>query len=266
MSTTNRDFYAKSFAYHGQAVGFAASLTKPSCEIIPSLATASLSITGGESYSTVRDYNWKGLITFDEASAYATGSSEPGKDKDGKDCIVFNTLSTVTLKNLNVANMVHAGLVVARVSSKHVAPIPDRNEKPEIRMKRPAPESQITFRGSMIENLIIAGHRVPVELDEKFDDFPTYEKLAANLKNMRPTGQMWADPNGDVVSCSLAKRVGGKEEFKYAVPGFGTIYVAQVIAKTSYRRISMLRFELGCPIGGSGEAAGGETNGVPYWP
>src|ERR1043166_4264818 len=119
MSTTNRDPLTKSFAYHGHAVGLSGSFTKPSCEIIPSLAMAALSATGGESYSTVRDYNWKGLISFDEASAYATGSSEPGKDKDGKDCIVFNTLSKVTLKNLNVANMVHAGLVVARVSSKH---------------------------------------------------------------------------------------------------------------------------------------------------
>lgn len=266
MSTTNRDFYKKSFAYHGQAVGLAASLTRPSCEIIPSLATASLSSTGGESYSTVRDYNWKGLISFDEASAYATGSSEPGKDEKGNDCILYNTLSTVTVKNLNVANMVHAGLVVARVSSKHVAAIPDPKEAPEKRMARPAPETQVRFTGSMIQDLFIAGRPVRVELDERFDECATYERLSADLENLRPPEHRWADPNGSVVSCSLATRVGGQEGFTYTVPGFGTIYVAQVIAKTSYRRISMLRFELGCPIGGSMEAGGGETNGVPYWP
>src|ERR1051326_9385536 len=103
MSTAHRDPLAKSFAYHGQAVGFAASLTRPSCEIIPSLAAASLSATGGESYSTVRDYNWKGLISFDEASAYATGSSEPyGQDKEGRYLIAYNTLSTVSVQNLNI--------------------------------------------------------------------------------------------------------------------------------------------------------------------
>ena len=117
MSSDHYDKKAKSFAYHAQSLGLSAALTKPCCENIPSLAMASLSMTGGESYSTVSNYSWKGLISFDEASAYATGSMDHG---------AYNTLSTVTVRNLNVANMVHADLVVARVTSKH---IPDRDRK-----------------------------------------------------------------------------------------------------------------------------------------
>src|SRR6202012_644573 len=84
VSTGNHHKKMKSFAYHAQALGLSASLTRPCCENIPALAMASLSMNGGESYSTVRNYDWKGLVSFDEASAYATGSMDHG---------AYNTLS-----------------------------------------------------------------------------------------------------------------------------------------------------------------------------
>jgi hypothetical protein len=247
-----QDHEAHSFAYHAQAVGFAASLTRPCYENIPSLATASLSMTGGESYSTVKNYNWKGLISFDEASAYATGSKGQSASKEHEGKVVYNTLSTVTVKNLNVANMVHADLVVARVTSKHYAG---------------EPEAEITFAGSTIQNLVIAGHRRDVVIeDDLLNKFPTYARLSNELQAAQNKDLMWKDPKQDLISCSLVKRVGDHEGFMFPIPEFGPIYVAHVLMKPSYRRISMLRFELGCPIGGSMEAAGGETNGAPYWP
>ncbi|HEV8434795.1 MAG TPA: hypothetical protein VGR95_15385 [Thermoanaerobaculia bacterium] len=235
------------FAYHAQGVGLSASMTRPCCEIIPSLATASLSITGGESYSTVRDYNWKGLISFDEASAYATGNVHH-KDDDR----VYNTLSTVTVRNLNIANMVHADLVVARVTSEH----------------HPGdPESRITFAGSMIRNLVVGGRPMNVELDETpFTRSPTYEGFSDSFQKLRGQEVEYHDERKQVLSCSLATKVGDTKDFVIHIPEFGRIYVAQVIMKPGYRRISMLRFALGSPIAGSLEVAGGETNGVEYWP
>jgi hypothetical protein len=243
MSSENRDPHALSFAYHGQAVGLSASLTKPCCENIPSLAAAALSSTGGESYSTVHDYRWKGLISFDEASAYTTGSMDHG---------AYNTLSTVMVRNLNVANMVHADLVVARVTSKHLPG---------------DPEGQITFTGSMIRNLVIGGRNVDITLDdEPFARNPTYAGFARQLHDARPKELAYHDEARSVLSCSLATKVGDQEGFTVIVPEFGTIYVAQVIMKPSFRRISMLRFQLGCPIGGALEVGGAVTNGVEYWP
>ena len=235
----------KSFAYHAQAVGLSASLTKPCCENIPSLATASLSSTGGESYSTVRDYNWKGLISFDEASAYATGSM----DHDA-----YNTLSTVTIRNLNVANMVHAGLIVARVTSKHV---PGK------------PEGEISLTGSTIQGLVVAGRPVKVDLDETpFKECQTFDGFPKMFSRHREATDknFFRDEKTNVISCSLAREVDGNPDFFIPIPEFGTIYIAQVIVRPSYRRISMLRFKLGCPLAGSLEAGGGESNGVEYWP
>lgn len=238
-----------SFAFHAQALGLAASLTKPSSENIPSLAATSLSMTGGESYSTVKDYNWKGLISFDEASAYTTGSVDHiGSGRAER--IVYNTLSTVTVRNLNFANMVRADLLVARVTSKHVAG---------------AAEPEITFTGSTIRNLVVGGRPLNLVFDETpFREHPTFAGFRG--EQLKRRGVSKEHPNKDVAFSSLVSKIDDHQGYKYSVPEFGTIYVAQVLMKPSYRRISMLRFELGCPIKGAGEVAAGESNGVEIWP
>jgi hypothetical protein len=246
MSSASRGEHDKSFAYHAQCTGFSAALTKPCCENIPGQASIALSKTGGESYSRVEKFNWKGLITFDEASAYATGSRDHG---------AYNTLSTVTIRNLNVANMVHADLVVARVTSKH---------------QKGADEGDITFAGSMIRNLTVAGEPVELEFEhEAFASHPTYAAFAQNVNNLGVTTP-YVDPKTGVVTCSLlrAARAATLKPSGYTitVPEFGTIYIAQVIIRPGYRRLSMLRFELGCPLAGSAEAGGSESNGIEYWP
>ena len=45
------------------------------------------------------------------------------------------------------------------------------------------------------------------------------------------------------------------------VPHFGKIFIGEVIIQRGYRRISMLRMELGCGTGGGGTVGGGEGNG-----
>lgn len=248
-----------SFAFHAQAIGLSARLKKPLIENIPGLVGISLSQTGGESYATVSDFNWKGLITFDEASAYVNGS-ENAPDQDG---YVYNTLSTVTVRNLNVANMVHADLVVARVSSRHK----------KARMEGDVTEEgEIVFTGSMIRNLTIAGETVDVSLDDTpFRKEPTHAGFAANMCG-KPDTAPFVEKHGDLITASLisqpisCRSSDGINRYVVHIPDFGKIYVAQVIIKPNYRRVSMLRFELGSPVGGSVEVCGGETNGSEYWP
>jgi hypothetical protein len=228
-------------------MGLAASLTKPCCEIIPGQAATSLSQTGGESYSVVKDFNWKGLLTFDEASSYVTGSKEDGN---------HNTLATSTIRNLNIANMVQADLVVARVTSKH---------------EPGKPEGEITFAGSMIRNLTIAGETVNVALDPTpfsqhptFDDFATHCRANKGIANALVGAET---ATASLVSGKVACRSGETHHgYVVAIPEFGKIYVAQVLMRRGYRLLSMLRFELGCPLAGSLEACGGGTNGADYYP
>jgi len=249
MSSASRGNDEKTFSYHAQAIGLAASLTKPCCEIIPGQAATSLSQTGGESYSTVKDFNWKGLITFDEASSYVTGSMDHG---------AYNTLTTSTIRNLNIANMVQAEIVVARITSKH---------------NLGAPEGEITFAGSMIRNLTIAGETVNVSLDPTpFSQLPTFDQFVKGCSKTSLASNAWVADDKDVATASLVsgevncKAGSTKSGYVVTIPEFGTIYVAQVLMKRGYRCLSMLRFALGCPIGGSLDACGGGTNGSEYFP
>lgn len=236
-----------SFAYHAQAIGFSASLYRPTPENIPGQAAVSLSQSGGESYSVVRNFDWKGIFRFDEASAYVTGSSDAEQN-------VYSTLSTVTVRGLNIANMVTADQIIARVSSCH---------KRDLETGKIKDEAKITLEGSSFQNLRIAGRPVLVKLD------------TAGCSNICfEDARRLADGNGGIsndqaVSYSVA---GGTtldglsaEKGKITIPDFGTIYLASVIFKHDYRRISMLRAELGCPIGGGVEVCGGEGNGTEIW-
>ena len=49
------------------------------------------------------------------------------------------------------------------------------------------------------------------------------------------------------------------------VPQFGKVYFGEVIMKNGLRHVTMLRFELGSPLGGSCTMASGSGNGST-WP
>jgi hypothetical protein len=272
------------FAYHANALAFGARIEKPTADVIPSQAPVVLAPCGGEGTATVRNFNYKGIITFDEANSYVAGSSET-VSVDGRETTVYNTLSTVSIRNLNVANMFHAELIVARVTSRH-----DGLEDAE---------GKITFDGSMMEGVRLAGYKGDVHLDTSlFARYPTYESFAAGLqskeKDVASKAGMfgWNESGGrtpqrnasGLVSASLfdtfTHGIPDIRELKKGAPlphvyrdgfgihiqEFGTIYLAEVHMKPGQRRLSMLRFDLGCPL--CGDAAGPivEGNGAPTIP
>lgn len=149
-----------SFIYNASAVALGGSLVLPSHTIIPSQASVALAPTGGEGRETVRDYNYNGIITFDEASVYVTGS------QDGD---VHNTLSTVSIKNLNVLNVLHVDLLFGSITSRH---------------EKGAKEGEITFQGTSVDNLRIAGRRIDPRFNHSFySRYPTHAAMAAGLND-----------------------------------------------------------------------------------
>jgi len=145
-----------SFAFNASALAFGGRIQQPSNSVIPSQASASLAPSGGEGYQTVRNFDYKGIITFDEASVYVAGS-ENGD--------IRNTIASVTIRNLNVLNLLHADLLSSRITSRHA--LGD-------------PEGEITFHGTSAENLRIGGKPVGVNFNHDFyARYPTYGRLAA---------------------------------------------------------------------------------------
>jgi hypothetical protein len=265
MSRSTYQQEGSSFAYHAQAIGFAATLHKPSNEIIPGQASVSLSQAGGESYSEVHDFDWRGgIIHFDTASSYVTGSYDP---EEGE----FNTLATVTVRGLNIANMITADHLIARVSTRH-----KRDSH------RNFGEGSLHLVGSSFSGLRVGGVALDAPLDfSHIDGEKTFEQLQVafpppppqqsqgSAPDPPPNSEEAPRPKPKMMSMVLGPWSCGRFQLDYhggiVIPEFGTIYLATVIIKPGYRRISMLRAELGSPIGGTVEVCGGEGNGGDIW-
>jgi hypothetical protein len=285
------------FAYHANAVAFGASIVKPTCDVIPSQASAVLCPSGGEGSAIVRNFDYKGIISFDEAKSYVAGSFE---GDEGRKTGAYNTLATTTIRNLNIANMLHVELLVARVSSKHSMTDGVIDE-----------EGEITFDGSLMEGLRIGGVKGDVTLDPKvFSDYPTFDSFVSGFPaDPRFKGKcdlFWTDPRSKaaltgggtaaagkrqdpvvpqvcrgVVNVSLldslSHRIDPKDPksnkqhiyrdgYGIVVREFGRVNLAEVTMKRGQRRLNMVRLDLGCPLCGTGSGGSVEGNGSPITP
>jgi len=293
-----------SFVYHANALAFGGVLRNPCCEVLPSTCSVVLSPSGGEGSETIRNYNYKGIISFDEASVYV-GGSQRGRYR--------NTISTVSIRNLNILNMVHIELLVGRVTSEHLAADNTRQSECE--------EPQFTFEGSLLENVRIGGRPVGVKLDHSiFSRYATYSSFVDAFRKpasadddvMGVTGA--ADASGtlaarnrrrfcwpaekcaggapaknDVIRCSLvdsidipdteedlsdeeARRNADRTQpvrrngYVVRIADFGTIAIGEVLLKQNQRTVNMLRFNLGSPNDGEFTAGCGSTNGTDMFP
>jgi len=148
-----------SFVYHANALAFGGVLTKPCCDVIPSMGSVVLAPSGGEGSAIVGKFNYKGIISFDEASVYVAGSQK-GRYR--------NTVATVQIRNLNLFNVIRIDTLCTRVTSEHVAI--DEKEQSECEG-----EPSFTFEGSTLEDFRIGGRRVEVKLDTSvFSRYPTH--------------------------------------------------------------------------------------------
>jgi hypothetical protein len=172
------------------------------------------------------------------------------------------------LEELNILDVITADRVVARLASSHTL---DEDEP------------RITLLGSTIENLKICGCSVHLEFEDdlflrcntfetlkkEFDGNAGFRKMAADPFVTTPP-KVPVDPRG-VFLCSLVKTMkidcAGVKTTGHAfeVPEFGRVYIGEVLAQHRKRTVTMLRFELGCPIVGTMLASQGGGNGHP-WP
>lgn len=128
-----------------------------------------------------KEYRLEGVISFQ--SAYTQVSGNPGR----KEGVGWSTLATSVIEGLNVLDVVTADRVVSQMAIDH--PGGDNRYIPTV-----------SFLGSRIENLRIAGHKIDVCLDLRFlrhrdgksDDKPDYSKI----EYVRPDDMPWLSTPG----------------------------------------------------------------------
>ena len=253
------------FHYHANAYVFSAHFTRPFEQQIDVQAASSLCVTGGHGCARVENFQFRNFISLKAGYTHVSGGYQ---DSDKSN----NTLVTSALEGLNMMDVLTADRIVCRLYSKH---------------PKGAPEGNITMHGSKFENLRICGHPVTMNLDfALFEKIQTYEQAddaygvqgsdfyAAASDPFRTGGPPLKQQGEDgVYLCSLVKGnvqvnspgVTSKGHSIY-VPGFGTVYFAEIFMTHGQRILTMLRFELGSSTGGSGSGGSGGTNGKQYPP
>ncbi len=254
------------FLFNAHAVGLAASFTKPKTEFLEAQAVAGLPDTGGMSSSRVENFRFHDLISFRLAYSHASGTYN-------QDTGAYNTLVTSVIEGLDIMGVVMADKLVSRLASRHFIdpPIVDRlkvrNEKGEIDPDG-IPEPSIITLGSDIHNLKVAGLPVTLTPDLRIlRDHPTYSGMLSHCER-RPK-ETYSSEN-DVLTMSVFSQVQWGQDVqrgnRIAVEEFGTIYLGEIHMEAHQRRLSMIRFELGCSNEGDGSTNGVVGNGTPVPP
>jgi hypothetical protein len=251
------------FHFHANGLALSGSFTRPISKIIEVQAPTVLPTIGGSGNARVDNFRLDHYVQLKAGYSYVAGSKYQKDDKEFE-----ATLVTATVEGLNLLDVLTADRAVARASAYYT--LPDD-------------ESHVSFVGSVIENLKIGGHPVEVELNERlFAHLDTFDKVKKELETDKEFKKMTEDPfhtgkstslsegHGEIL-CSLVKKIKTNapgvtvEGHALVVPEFGRVYLAEVLLGSCKRTLTMLRFELGSPVSGSGVAAQIVVNGQT-WP
>ena len=252
------------FHYHANAHALSARIDRPVKHVIGVQAGTSLPTTGGHGHVRVEEFRFNEFVSFKSAYSHVSGSEQK---ENGK--LYHTTLVTTAVEGLNLFDVLTVDKVVAQLSSSY-----------EFGDKEP----RIVNLGSRFDNLRIAGCPAEVEFNHdlgfKLDTFEAIRKEVASNKNfwkmteepLQP-GIRQKQPQSDkVFLCTLVKEIrtpcpGVKHVGIHglSVPAFGTVYFAEILVAPGKRTLTMIRFELGSPIGGDGTVAQVVANGH-HWP
>lgn len=263
------------YHYHAFAHAFSGHFTRPFEHQIDVLAASALPIIGGHGQARVENFQFREFLSFRRGYTHVSGTEQKGKELNDK--LSYNTLVTSAVEGLNLLDVVTADRIVARLYSKHL----------EDEM-----EGSFNMVGSRFEGLRIADCDVSVELDlALFKKVPTYKAALEEFDKGREFYTIACDPFKDrgnnplqkpgpngAILCSCVKQIKGIEEIETTCPGvtrvghygfnvegFGTIFLGEVLITHGHRTLTMIRFEIGSAITGSGTAVQADSNGKP-WP
>jgi hypothetical protein len=245
--------------------------------------------TGGHRSAHVRDFNFKGIISFKSARVDVTGNEY--EDKDNKNARTYATRIYTTIEDLNILDMVTADRVVTRLASEHKADS--------------EPQPAFIPTGSSFDNLKIAGYPIHVEFGHDiFSHHRTYNDFTKDLKDsknpackdcyecilgsripddapvhLHPLRDRYRDlqknpaNDGGMVLCSIVKNLQhpNTSDLKVhgpiiVVPHFGTVYLGQYLLQPHGRLLSMIRVAMGSPDSGVLDVGFGDGSGLPYPP
>ncbi len=246
MSSIPRNPFVK---FHAGGKAFAASFDRPVPVNVPVQAAVSLPTIGGHGHARVDEFEVPRLVKFKSAESHVSGGYQDNETATSQ--------VTTVLRGLNILDIVTADRIVGRLSSEHTIG---------------HDEGHILAIGSLYENLRIAGYEFRIKLrHELLQENETFEKLAKKVASGRKSDKN-ARTQDKVAMCSLVEEIEtdfpgvDKKNHVVKIPHFGTIAFAELVFMPGIKMLTMMRFELGSPDGGTGVAAEVVLNGPQYPP
>jgi len=281
------------FVFRGNAAAIGGRIVRPSDLIIDSTVTSSLTVVGGRSRERAGAARFGDWVSFASASTFAEGLFDDVQRQidftNGK--VPEDSLTTTTRVEVDVTGL-SIGTEKPKLTVKHLhlsltSKSPSASGEPPI-----APGSDTVIDGAAID-----GHLLAIELAVPvFQQYDTRSKLltAADdpqfVKDFGACLYMGGETPGTVtpgtvppppppsrvqypcgtVYATIVKSIKWAGEavagvtFDHnavTVPNFGRIFFGELLITGMSRRLTMVRVELGSPLGGVVACGEGEQNG-----
>jgi hypothetical protein len=282
----------RTFLYHADANAIGGTINRPFNGFVPSHTSISLPIVGGFLKKERKGRKWKDIVGYTNESTHVSGSK-----KDEPEGGPWTTQVSATIEGLKILEVITADKVVAQLSVAH----PHDGGEPTVSILGSQFENLRISGNKIepvIRYDLFADHDGSSEEDprkrypkktwprqEKFLEKVTAQKAHAKDKYVKKyegkplPGWIrhhfhWFDSeqglNGrDYIQCSLIDHLPElPENFPGVVcgnaiyiPGFGKVYFGEVIVHHKTFTVSMIRTQLGSPVGGAISAAAVRSNG-----
>jgi hypothetical protein len=247
-----------SFGFLASAAALGGFFTRPFKEPVPVQAASMLPSVGGYGSARVENYRFHELISFKAAYTVVIGNEY---EKDGRR--ERSTLALAVVEGLNVLDMVTADRVVGRLVSETPLPM-DKSDKAA---QAAADAQELTWlpAGSYFVNLRIGGHPV--------GPLP-HEPLAG--KNLLMAGRNAFSDKAAAGTCAGVEKLPGvrpgqplrcsmfAQDHQYHIAGFGDVFLGEYVVGRDYRKLTMIRLDMGSPEDGEVSVASLQGNGSPY--
>jgi hypothetical protein len=276
------------FVFRGNASAIAGQIFRPKTIIVDvSCGGSSLGVSGGRSQSQIKGQSFGDIIKFGSAFTLAEGLFDDEKqaaavtDHNGKQSQLTST-TTVTAETREVSVGVKPVVTIKRVRGTLVSHSPAQSGEPSI---SPA-------RDTTIQGVMIGGNALMVNLNVGFfQKYDTRSKVLAAADDPKSfggygnhfvtgatvEGQSMDRPgvlqSNGVIYATVVKELKweGKPPSDARIDGhsvivknFGTVYFGELLISGHERRLTMVRFELGSPIGGYADVGDVVTNGSGF--
>jgi hypothetical protein len=274
------------FLFRGNASALSGLFYRPNTVIVDMPGASSLGVSGGRSQAQIQGRSFGDVIRFGSAMTFAEGLYDD--EKQARAVSDHKGLPEELNATTNVASEIRELAVgqkplftAKRIRGALVSKSPRGSGEPSI-----APA-----QGSVIQGVEIGGFALSVKLNMAlFQKYDTRSKVAAaadDPKVISKFGQHFVlnttikgqtrraglvVRNGLVYTTIVESIAWAEKPFPgskidghvVTIPEFGQIFFGELLIATAERRLTMVRFDMGSPIGGWADGGGVDTNGSAY--